>query len=263
MTRADLSSAGTERHPLAGWRVVVTGDAGRVSELGQRVTELGADVVHLAVVTIDDPPDGGAALAEAVARLLGGDYGWVLVTSANAVDRVARSLAGRPVPASVRWAAVGPSTRRALEQANLPCHLAPSVATADALATALEAAAAPARALYPRAERVRSDLAERLRAVGWTVDEVVAYRTRGAPVSPTLLDAVRAADAVLFTSGSAVEHTVASLQNDAVPPVVVTIGPSTSAVARECGLEVSAEAEPHSAAGLVDALVRVARAASD
>jgi uroporphyrinogen-III synthase len=244
---------------LAGWRVVVTGDAHRSTELGQRVAERGADVVRLPVVAIESAADGGAGLDAAARRLSAGDYAWVIVTSANAVDRLQRALAGRGVPDAVRWAAVGPSTGRAIEAAGFPCHLVPSVATADGLATELAVTAAPGHALYPRAERVQSDLAARLSDAGWAVDDVVAYRTTGAEPDPSARDAARGADAVLFTSGSAVEHTVSLLGPEGVPSLVVTIGPSTSAAARAAGLQVAAEAGPHSADGLIDALVSLAR----
>jgi uroporphyrinogen-III synthase len=243
---------------LAGWRVVVTGDTHRSSELGHRVAERGADVVALPVVAIEPAPDGGAGLDAAAGRLSAGDYAWVIVTSANAVDRLQRALAGRRVPDAVRWAAVGPSTGRAIEAAGLPCHLVPSVATADGLATELVAAATPGRVLYPRAERVRGDLATRLSDAGWIVDDVVAYRTTGADPGPSAREAAGGADAVLFTSGSAVDHAVALLGAEGVPPLVVTIGPSTSAAARAAGLRVAAEADPHSADGLIDALVSLA-----
>jgi uroporphyrinogen-III synthase len=259
--RTGESSADGPRQgdPLAGWLVVVTGDARRSSTLGQQVSARGADVVRLPVVAIEDPVDEGAALEAAIDRLLSGDYAWVMVTSANAVDRVRRSLAGRRVPEVVRWAAVGPSTGRALEEAGLPCHLVAPAATADALAEVFVGSATAGRVLYPRAERVRSDLGARLIAAGWPVDEVVAYRTTAADPDPSAREAARRADAVLFTSGSAVEAAVALIGRQDVPPIVVTIGPATSAAARDAGLEVAAEAEPHSTDGLVDALVMLAR----
>jgi uroporphyrinogen-III synthase len=245
--------------PLDGWRVVVTGDMARTSSLADRVSALGGDVVRLPVVVIEEPPDGGAALAVATDRLLAGDYGWVVVTSGNAVERVRRALAGRSVPEGVRWAAVGPSTERALVAAGLPCHLVPPESSADALATAFIAEAGPGPVLYPRAELVHSDLAARLVDAGWPVDEVVAYRTSGRDPGPAAMDAARRSDVVLFASASAVERTVALLGVEGVPSDVLTIGPSTSAAARRAGLHVAAEAEPHSADALVDALVTLAR----
>jgi uroporphyrinogen III methyltransferase / synthase len=249
----------TVETPLDGWRVVVTGDTARTSSLADRVSALGGDVVRLPVVVIEEPPDSGAALAAATDRLLAGDYRWVIVTSGNAVERLRRAFAGRPVPEGVRWAAVGPSTERALVAAGLPCDLVPSESSADALAAAFVASAGPGRVLYPRAEHVHSDLAARLVDSGWPVDEVVAYRTVGRDPGLAALDAARRSDVVLFASASAVERTVALLGPHGVPPDVLTIGPSTSAAVRQAGLHVAAEAEPHSADALVDALVILVR----
>jgi len=251
-------AARSEDRPLAGWRVAVTGDTTRTSDLGRRVAGKGAEVVQLPVVAVVDPIDGGARLRTAADRLVAGEYDWVVVTSANGVDRLRHALVGRGVPSSVRFAAVGPSTGRALDEAGLPCHLAPEAATSDALGEVLVSSGDPGRALYPRAERVRGGLAERLRAAGWETDDVVAYRTVGADPDPASRDAARRADAVLFTSGSAVEQTVGILGVDGVPSVVVTIGPSTSSVVRASGLEVTAEARSHSAAGLVETLIALA-----
>jgi uroporphyrinogen-III synthase len=65
------------------------------------------------------------------------------------------------------------------------------------------------------------------------------------------------ADAIMFTSASTVEHWVAAAGTDATPPVVVTIGPVTSAAAAALGLAVTAEADPHTIDGLVAALQSV------
>ena len=66
---------------------------------------------------------------------------------------------------------------------------------------------------------------------------------------------VRSADAVTFTSASAVDQWVAAFGVEPVPPVVACIGPITAAAARGHGLTVDVEAEVHTIEGLVDALV--------
>ena len=109
--------------------------------------------------------------------------------------------------------------------------------------------------LFPRAETVRGGLAAGLRAKGWLVDEVVAYRTVAGDPSPAAVRAAGRADAVAFTSSSTVQRTLDLLGPAGVPPVAVTIGPSTSASARSAGLTVAAEADPQTIDGLVDALV--------
>jgi uroporphyrinogen-III synthase len=100
---------------LAGTSVVVTRARAQASGLVQRLAALGAVVVELPVIAIEDPVDGGAALDAAAGRLVAGAYEWVVVTSANAVTRLVDALGGRVVPPATRWAAVGTSTARSLE----------------------------------------------------------------------------------------------------------------------------------------------------
>ncbi len=94
-----------------------------------------------------------------------------------------------------------------------------------------------------------------LTAKGWRVDDVVAYRTVAGEVDPAAVARARVADAVAFTSSSTVERTVDLLGIDGVPPVIASIGPVTSGAARAAGLDVTAEASPHTLDGLVGALV--------
>ena len=242
--------------PLAGRSVVVTRSREQASEVVARLEALGADVVELPVIAIDDPADGGEALERAAHRLVAGAYTWVACTSTNAATRLLAALAGRPVPDSVHWAAVGPGTAAALAAGGITAGLVPEVAVSDELAGAFPELDPPGSAsvLIPRAESVRGELAEGLRAKGWLVDEAVAYRTVAGAPTPAAVDAARRSDAIAFTSSSTVERSVDLLGADGIPPVVVTIGPVTSGSARRSGLAVTGEASPHTLAGLIDAL---------
>ena len=239
--------------PLAGRTVVVTRSRVQASALVDRLADLGAQVVELPVIAIEDPPDHREALARSAHRLASGAYQWVALTSPNAVARLETELGGRAVPPSVRWAAVGPGTARALEDGGRPVDLVPGVSLAEALVEAFPDG--DGTVLFPRAETVRGTLAEGLRAKGWLVDEVVAYRTvTGDPTTAELAAAGRA-DAVVFTSSSTVARALDLLGAGGVPPVVVSIGPVTTESARSAGLEVAAEARPHTIDGLVGAVV--------
>jgi uroporphyrinogen-III synthase len=228
-------------------------------------------VVELPVIAIEDPPDGGQGLARAAHRLRSGAYQWVALTSSNAVSRLLAALGAgaAAVPATVRWAAVGAGTARTLTEGGIAPDLVATVSVSEALAEQfpaidpLEPGAPGTRpggvgtVLFPRAETVRGALAAGLRAKGWVVDEVIAYRTVSVAPSPADVESALGADAVLFTSSSTVERTIEVLGADSLPPVVVTIGPVTSRSARTAGLVVTGEASPHTIDGLVDALVAV------
>jgi uroporphyrinogen III methyltransferase/synthase len=245
---------------LAGRTVVATRSRAQTSALVDRLGALGATVVELPVIAIEDAADGGAGLAEAADRLVAGGYAWVAFTSANAVSRFLAALEGRAVPVRVQWAAVGKATARRLAEGGFAPTLVPPEAVSDALAEAFPSAGQPGaglglKVLFPRAEKVRGALVAGLEAKGWKVDDVVAYRTVAGVPDRESIAAAGEAEAVAFTSSSTVERTVALLGIDGVPPMVVSIGPVTSASARALGLEVAAEAVNSNIDGLVAAVV--------
>jgi uroporphyrinogen III methyltransferase / synthase len=250
---------------LAGRSVVVTRAREQAGAMIERLGSLGASVVELPVIATATAADAGAALDAAARRLKEGRYGWVALTSANAAERLLAALGPDAGDAPASWAALGEGTASALRGTGIRPAVVADVATSEGLVAAFPVAPrpetdddAPARTvLFPRAERVRGALAAGLRAEGWVVDEVVAYRTVAAVPPADAVERARHADAIAFTSSSTVEHTVRVLGVAGVPATVASIGPSTSHTARDAGLEVTVEADPHTIDGLVDALARV------
>ena len=112
----------------------------------------------------------------------------------------------------------------------------------------------PGRVLIPRAETARDVLPDGLAAAGWDVDVVPAYRTVAPAPDPASAAVLADADVITFTSSSTVTNFVDAYGADAVPEVVATIGPVTTATARSRGLEVAVEAAEHTVDGLVAAL---------
>jgi uroporphyrinogen III methyltransferase/synthase len=250
---------------LADVSVVVTRPRGDVDDLSEALRGAGARVVALPVIEIKAPEDGGAALARAVCALE--RYQWVAFTSANAVRRLLGLMPDVASLGDARLAAVGPATAAALRERGLVPDLVAERTSAEGLADAFPAAPAPGAAvLFPAAAGARRTLPDALRAKGWTVDEVVAYRTVRAPPPPgALAEQLASATAVIFASPSAVEAYVELRMPDGraliVPPIVACIGPLTATAARAKGLEVSVVARRASAADVVDALIEaVARA---
>ena len=243
--------------PLAGLRIVVC----RPREQAQRLTDglaaAGAEVVSASVIAITDPADGGAALRAALARLSRGD--WLVVTSPNGAVRAA---AGGPLPDGVNVAAIGPGTADRAAAVGLTVRLVPDRSIAEGL---LQAFPSPdpqhgsSLVVVARAAVARPVLPDSLRAAGWDVLDVAAYRNVAARLSNDQRRAAAASDGVVFTSSSTVKRLVAELGADAVPPLVASIGPATSATAAEHGLEVTVEATEHTIDGVVAALVRHAR----
>jgi uroporphyrinogen III methyltransferase/synthase len=290
---AALDLAWYASRPLLGWRVAVTRTRQQASELSMALGSAGADAVEIPTIAIADPADGGAALRAAANRL--GSYSWVVFTSTNAVARLFAELHDARALGGVKVAAIGDATARALRDRGIVADLVPGQFVSEALAEAFplgnagrggdavagaEGAAsspaaapaaapdgdggagghelAPERVLLPQAAAARDVLARVLSAKGYAVDVVEAYRTVRAEPAPVLLEAVRAAHAVTFTSSSTVTGWVELLGRSTVPPVVACIGPITAATAREAGIAVTVEATEHSIQGLVTALIEYA-----
>jgi uroporphyrinogen III methyltransferase/synthase len=244
-----------EGRPLFGRRIVVTRARAQASTLVERLTRLGAEAIELPTIEIADPGDGGVALDAAAARLH--TYDWVVFTSANAVERLFDHLRDARAFGGARVASIGPGTAAALAERGVVSDLQPDESVGEALVDAFPVG--PGTVLVPQAAAARPVVADGLRAKGWAVDVVEAYRT--VPVRPTdeALAAAAKADAVAFTSSSTVTSWLDLAGRASLPPVVACIGPVTAATATEHGLPVTVVAADHTVAGLVDALVAALR----
>ena len=115
------------------------------------------------------------------------------------------------------------------------------------------------RVLLPRAAVARDVVPVALWDRGATVDVVEAYRTvipedAGSRARQML---ERKPDWITFTSSSTVTNLIAAAGREVLQGVkIASIGPITSSTARECGLTIDVEANPHNIEGLVTALVQ-------
>jgi uroporphyrinogen III methyltransferase/synthase len=247
-----------EQRPLHGRRVVVTRARPQASGLAATLRGLGAEVVEAPAIRIAPRPveDEVARIADEI-----DSYDLICLTSPNGVallfealaagGRDARALAGATV------AAIGPGTARELEAHGIRADIVPERSVAESLLEALTAIdLAGKRVLIPRAAEARDVLPDGLRERGADVDLVALYDTVGEPLDESVAQALNGADYVTFTSSSTVTRFLEAA-GERVPngARVVSIGPVTSATARERGLEVHVEAERHDIDGLVEALV--------
>jgi uroporphyrinogen III methyltransferase / synthase len=255
--------------PLLGCRVVVTRPRPQSAALDERLTEMGATVLSFPTIAISDPTSFDDL--DAGLRGLGdGVYEWTVFLSANSVEKVVdriRALSEDPtLLARSRIAAVGGVTAEALAAHAITVDLVPEVPTSAGVAEAF--GTGTGRILVPRAAGAPRDAMDELRSQGWLVDEVVAYRTVSASegLEPSVVRD-RNFDVVTFTSGSTVRGFAAAVgpseaglsPEDSGGHKVVCIGPTTARVAAELGFRVDAIATQPSAAGLVDAVIGLAR----
>ena len=251
-----------DRRPLSGLRVLVTRTREQAGRLAAGLRSLGAEPVECALIETVPPVDWGA-LDAAIRRLAG--FHWVVFTSVNGVEtffaRLALAGGDARALAGVRLAAIGPATAEALARHGLRADLVPHEYVAEAVASGLGEVRG-LRLLLPRADIARPDLAQRLRAAGAVVEEVVAYRTvPPAGLETRLREAMAGVDVVTFTSSSTVRHLVEALGREAAQTAlervtVACIGPITARTAQEEGLPVAVVAEEYTIDGLLAALVR-------
>lgn len=255
--------------PLAGLRVLVPRAAPGLDPLAIALSTAGAEPVTVELIETV-PPEDPTDLDDLLLALGAGYYTWVAVTSASAVpvlvdraEEIGSTLA--ELLATTRVAAVGPATARALRHVGVHVDLVPQgTSSAASLLTQWPALSDEGRVLLPHADLAAPTLATGLRALGWQVDDVVAYRTvRGAPPDAATRSAWTRGDigAVLLTSGSTARHLVELLGPPPPGTLVCCIGPSTRAEAERLGLPVAGVAETQTPAGLVLALVAARTAA--
>ena len=256
-----------EKRPLFGRCVVVTRSRTQASALSARLAALGADVIEMPSIRIE-PPDSYAPLDAAIGRLR--EYGVLVFTSVNGVDAFFGRLAlagedSRALPPIV--AAIGPATAERLAEHGVRADCQPATFTGEALAEALaeQHDLADVSVLLPRAAEAPPTVVDALREAGAAVDEVAAYQTLvGAEPDTGTVERLMGGevDIVTFTSSSTVRGFVAALGRERLPALpasvrFASIGPVTSATARDVGLTVAVEAAEYTIPGLVEAILHL------
>jgi uroporphyrinogen III methyltransferase/synthase len=269
-----------EARPLFGRHILHLRAPEASAELALALARAGAIPVHVPLLVIEPPADGGAALRAALAR--GPDFDWIVLTSAATVRQCARSAADvvtylrdvlpSPAPADAalpapprtpsgpRIACIGAATATAARDAGWPVHVAPDTGGPEALTRVL-APVAGQRLLIPRSELADDALPRALQEQGAKVECVTAYRNVLPEGAATALHrAVEGdIDAVVVTSPSTVRRLhellgATGLEALAQRAAFVCIGTTSLAATRALGITPRATAEEPSAAGIVSAL---------
>ncbi|HWL38126.1 MAG TPA: uroporphyrinogen-III C-methyltransferase [Frankiaceae bacterium] len=254
-----------ESRPLFGMTVLVPRTRQQAGTLSYEVRALGGSPLEVPTIAIE-PPRNPEPMRRAVSGLVQGRYQWVAFTSVNAVRAVREGLESVGLDpralAGVRIAAVGDATVEALREWGLRADLVPDAAMSSEELGKVWPPYDPQldfldRVLLPRADIATETLVAAVKAKGWAVDEVTAYRTvRAQPPADEVKAAVRNGDvdAVVFTSSSTVKNLVALCGKPHERTLVAAIGPQTAAAAREAGLRVDVESKVATVAAVTKAL---------
>lgn len=280
---------------LTGVRLLVGRARHQAGALSAELRKLGADVIEIPFIEIRKPRSF-RALDSALKNLSG--YDWLILTSVNGVEAMWERMGMKSRSDTFPWksgasgprprakkdsssaaeggiciAAIGPATKKAIEQRGLNVDVVPKEYVAESVVRSLRGKVKGKRVLLVRAKVARDVIPHELRRAGAHVDVVEAYETVVPESSRRKLQAVlknpkRRPHVVTFTSSSTVRNFVELLGSDRTggrgrPPHIdlegirmASIGPVTSATLREFGLPVDIKAKEFTIPGLVKAIAR-------
>ena len=234
--------------------------------------ELGCRVIEIPFIEIRKP-SSYQPLDSALRNLA--TYDWLILTSVNGVEALFERLAKKRIDVSalahLKIAAIGPATRKAIEEHGLRVAVTPKEYVAESVVASLRRRVKGKWVLLVRAKVARDVIPRELRKADAEVDVVEAYETVAPKSSERRLRVLLAnrkqrPHAITFTSSSTVKNFVellglrsarAALKKPAQHQGVRTasIGPITSATLREFGLPVDMEAREYTIPGLVAAII--------
>ncbi|MGA2689383.1 MAG: uroporphyrinogen-III synthase [Candidatus Korobacteraceae bacterium] len=240
--------------------------------LSSALRELGCEVIEIPFIEIRKPRSY-QPLDMALQKLT--TYDWLILTSVNGVEalfeRMGKKKLDTSALAKLKIAAIGPATKKSIEEHGLSVTVTPKEYVAESVVSALRRRVKGQRVLLVRAKVARDVIPRELRKARAEVDVVEAYETITPKSSDRRLRAVlgsekRKPHAITFTSSSTVKNFVgllglqrarAALKKPAPHHGVHTasIGPVTSATLREFALPVDIEAKEYTIPGLVAAIV--------
>jgi uroporphyrinogen-III synthase len=256
----------SEHQPLTKVRVLVGRARHQASALSAELRKQGATVLEIPFIEIRKPRSF-KPLDTALKNLDG--YDWLILTSVNGVeamwDRLTKLKLTRLKRAKpLHIAAIGPATKKAIEQHGIKVDVVPKQYVAESVVRSLRNRVKGKRVLLVRAKVARDVIPLELRQAGAHVDVVEAYETVIPQSSRPRLRAAlqnprRSPQVVTFTSSSTVRNFVASLgprHADFNRICLASIGPITSSTLRELGLRVDIEATEFTIPGLVRAITQ-------
>lgn len=254
-----------EKRPLAGRRVLVTRPLSQAADLAEKLEALGADALVCPLIRIV-PPEDDRPLDAAIKNLP--SYDWIIFTSENALSAFFQRLEALRMDSralgGAKIAALGPATAAGLLRHGITADFVPSRFVSEAFAAEFPASSASLRALIPQAEAARDTIAAGLKQRGVLVEAVTAYRTLPEPESASRLHtwlSETASGILTLTSASAAHALAGMLQAPLSDTVrIISIGPATSAAAKDLGISIHAEADPHTSDGVVAAVLSLSSA---
>ena len=256
--------------PLEHIRVLVGRARHQAGALSSRLRAAGATVTEIPFIQIK-PPRSYKALDSALKHAA--EYDWLILTSVNGVDglwsRMRRLHLTKKHLKHLKIAAIGPATRKAIEQRGLKVAVVPKEYVAESVVESLHDQVAGKRVLLARAKVARDVIPTELRRIGAKIDVVEAYETVVPKASRTrlrklLANSRRRPHVITFTSSSTVRNfldLIGKSDRAALNEIcLASIGPVTSATLLELDLRADVQARDFTIPGLVKAIADSIRA---
>jgi uroporphyrinogen-III synthase len=254
---------------LDGIRILVGRARHQAGALSAELRKQGAKVIEIPFIEIRKPRSF-RPLDSALKNL--NSYDWLILTSVNGVeamwDRIKKLRIRRAELKRLHIAAIGPATKRAIEERGATVDVVPKEYVAESVVRSLKKRVKGKRVLLVRAKVARDVIPRELGRVADLIDVVEAYETVIPKFSRTHLRAAlrnaRRPHIITFTSSSTVRNFCALLgsrrskrPNEQLTGIrMASIGPVTSSTLRELGLPVDIVAKDFTIPGLVEAIVR-------
>ena len=255
-----------KEEPLRGWRILTTRASRQSGGLARPLRELGAEVIEVPTIEIR-PPRSYKALDSALRNI--GAYDWLILTSVNGVEalfaRLKKLRMQKKKLAHLEIAAIGPATRREIENHGLEVAVTPEKYIAESVVEALKDKTAGKRVLLVRAKVARDVLPTELKKAGAKLNVAEAYETHIPAGAKAKLNRLFAGDAsrpdvVTFTSSSTATNFLALLEKDHYHTLreiwLASIGPVTSATLHQAGFKPNIEAVEYTMEGLALAIAK-------
>jgi uroporphyrinogen-III synthase len=254
------------KRPLKGIRVLVGRARHQAGALSGELRKFGASVVEIPFIEIRKPRSF-RPLDTALKNLK--TYDWLILTSVNGVEamwsRLVQLQLGKKQVSKLRIAAIGPATKKAIEERGLRVDVVPKEYVAESVVRSMKAKVRGKSVLLVRAKVARDVIPRELRRAGAHVDVVEAYETVVPKASRRRLQAAlrnpkRRPHVVTFTSSSTVKNFAALLGSKQLRALdgvrMSSIGPVTTATLREFKLPIDISAKEFTIPGLVAAIMQ-------
>jgi uroporphyrinogen III methyltransferase/synthase len=255
-----------EKSPLFGKKILVTLPAEDNSRLCAMLEEQGAECAALPLISVL-PVDDYSRLDSAIRNI--DDFHWLIFTSQNGVrffkDRLQALKKDVRILAGIKFAAIGPKTKEAIEGLSIFVDVQPKDFRQEGLLTAFKKERIKGRnILIIRAREARDVLPKGLEKLGARVCVIPAYKTELRREKIGVRNFLSGFDLVTFTSSSCVEgflraFSIKEIFSKKNKFKIASIGPVTSATCRKHGLKVGIEAKQFTLDGLASSILKYYR----